>query len=184
MPFPVLHFSVSLRHWHSFPLRFNLNLCHFPFPLSPVFGYCSDLSYFLWAASLPFSLSDTSLSSVLIVRGHTATLRQAWVRVAGRDDKEGFPIGEPLWHEIHVSQPYQMTASLGCRAWLCSKQHTSWDALEKLGVSFCVYIVTFAPTAYAFLITDSFFFSREYECPSPELCTILVFVILWYLGIT
>lgn len=75
MSSPIVCFSMSLRHCHSFPLRFNLNFCHFPFPLSPVFSYYSDLLYFLWAVSHPFSLFDTTLSSVPIVRNHMATLR-------------------------------------------------------------------------------------------------------------
>ena len=62
-------------------------------------------------------------------------------------------------------------------------QYPSWDALEKLGVSFSVYSITFAATVSAFFsYRQLFLLCWVYERASRVPHRFLVFVILWCLG--
>ena len=83
------------------------------------------------------------------------------------------PCLRPVWSDWITS--FQSLTSLS--------EYTSWDALEKFGVSFCLDSVTFAATVSAFFsYRQLFLLSWAYERASREPHRFLVFVILWYLG--
>lgn len=99
LPRPLIQgFSVPLKHCSSFPLTLKTwSWATFPSPLSPPFIRSSGIFCFLRVLSLPFSLFDTTLICVFIVRGHVAALH-SWVQAAGQHDKRGLTVWGALCH--------------------------------------------------------------------------------------
>lgn len=65
-----------------------------------------------------------------------ASLRCSWVKASGQYGKVS-RFGEPLCHQIHAPEPYEMAESVGAKVWLCAHCTPLWDALEKFGPFVC-----------------------------------------------